>query len=498
MSELTPLLGSLDRVEPWSYPTPHLAEHAQVWHTRRFAAWLLRAGAEARFGALLSSGDKATARWSLLLEEQGVEVLSVTSTLERPLPQPLTLHRGDHFNRKLFLIEGLDALTQSAEPAERESYWRTLDGQRGQLNQRATWVTLLIHDHQTLVDALTWAPRLTGDLARVCWVWEASERRASTAPRPHRRSLPTHQHSYLYELFCAASTSDQELDHHTLGRIFRAGYSRPPRSAHARWQWGYRLWRGEARDPKAARFGQVGVTEQLSDAVSPEDACWALWGRAEAASPARRAQWLERARDARCAWTLDSALSISTSPALRLDDLTALNELRAWSLQHSEASLPSVESLTALEGLSDALINDSMTDSTDDMVSDADEAEAQRLCAVISAWLTQAYAAHEDLEGCSRVNRVVYEEERVWPEVRFVALERALDLALFCQDHAEARRIVERLEGLDQLIGSPHFAARSLHARSKQLGALDPSRGVWESEEAGRLEERFGLLPPKL
>jgi hypothetical protein len=118
---------------------------------------------------------------------------------------------------------------------------------------------------------------------------------------------------------------------------------------------------------------------------------------------------------------------------------------------------------------------------------------AQRLRASITEWLTQAYAAHEDLEGCLRVNRELYADLNAWPESRFVASERALELALFCQDHAEARRLVERLEALDLELSSPHFAARHLRARSKQLGALDPSRGVWESEEAARLEERFGL-----
>ena len=488
-----------DLIEPWSYPIPHIAEHAQVWHARRFVAWLLSAGAEPRLGTLVTSGTRAMTRWIILLEEQGVEVVDTQSTLDRPLPAPLTQHRGTHFNRTLFLIENLDTITLNASPEEREAHWRTLEGQRGQLKQTATWVVLLVTHPQTLSDMIRWAPRLVESIERVCWVWESHERSVST---PKVR-LPTHmRHHLVYHLFCSASASSDPMDHFTLGRIFRCGYPTPPRPAHDRWKWGFKLWRGEARDRIATRFGQVGVTEPLKATISPEDALWALRGRAEAASPARRHQWQERAKDALNAWITDSTCTIPaklfygdqtrderndllkglSDHHILLEDTIQLTEsLRAWVLDPSHKRL-SVTQLNQIE----ALIHPKLYPSS----------HAMLLHTMIAEWLTHAYAAHEDLEGCIRVNQLLYLNPVLWPESRFIATERALDLALFSQDHTEARQLVERLAHLDLDLASPHFAARYLHAKAKQLGALDPSRGTWEAEEASRLENRFGLRSP--
>ena len=487
MSDLHP-----DLIEPWSYPIPHIIEHAQVWHARRFATWLLSAGAEPRLGSLLSSGPKAIARWIMLLEEQGVEIEGVKSTLDRPLPAPLTQHRGTHFNRKLFLVENLDAITLDSTLEEREEHWRTLEGQRGQLEQTATWVVLLVTAPQTIDDMSKWAPRLTGSIERVCWVWEPSERSIST---PLKRVSPHVKHHLMYQLFCAASASSTPIDHFTLGRIFRCGYPKPPRPAHERWKWGYRLWRGEARDPVATRFGQVGVTEPLKADVSPDDALWALRGRAEAASPARYAQWLERARGSKGAWVNNTECSLSSdlfyeddtrddiAEYVELDEhILALESLRVWALDSSPLAPPSLTKINEAE----LLINSSLCSDT----------QLIFLRAKATEWLTHAFAAHEDIEGCIRVNQTLYRDQEVWPEARFVAAERSLDLALFIQDHAEARLLVEFLARLDLELASPHYAARYLHAKAKQLGALDPSRGVWETEEASRLEHHFGLISP--
>ena len=160
-----------------------------------------------------------------------------------------------------------------------------------------------------------------------------------------------------------------------------------------------------------------------------------------------------------------------------------LEALRQWSADTVDASLPAHSELHRIE----ILITRHLP---------LRSHHAQRLRAIATEWLTHGFAAHEDLEGCVRVNQSLYQDENIWLESRFTATERALDLALFIQDHAEARRLVERLKRFDIKLASPHFAARYLHAKAKQLGALDPSRGVWESEEATRLEQRFGLIPP--
>ena len=465
---------SADRIEPWPYPVPHYAEQAQVWHARRFAAWLLKAGAEPRFGALLCSGPRGETRWSLLVEEQGVEVVKVRSELDRPLPKVLTEHRGDHFNRRLFLIDGLDQITLEADLQQRRDFWQTLEGQRGQLKQMATWVVLTIQHPQTLEDAVKFAPQMMDQLQRVCLIWAAQERSKSSM-----RSSPTSKcHQLVFDIFSLLTSAHERCSTLTLGRAFRAGYMSPSRSASEQWKWAYRLWRGEVRDSTAARFGQMGVTETLSSEVSAEDALWALLGRSEAATPARRYQWTERAKEARYGWRVTAGFEPfeeylrgeGVNKTQRAAVIDLCRSLKDETITLNREILVLVES-TCKQQLSNA---DSLAH------------------ALITDGLTRAYARLEDLAGCLRVNQSLTERGDVWPEARFCAHERLLDLALFMQDHGEARRQVEFLESLEIHLHSPLFEVRFLEAKAKQLGALDPSRGELVAQVAQSLGKRFG------
>lgn len=465
-------LEYLNRVEPWSYPIPHYTEQAQVWHSRRYANWLLKAGAEPRFGALLCSGSQAEARWMLLLEEQGIDVLKVSSHIDRPLPHLLTEHRGDHFNRKLFLVDGLDAITHKLSEEEHVSFWKTLDGQRNQFKQTATWVTLKFSHPQTLVMAQRYAPRLMAELDRVCWVWSSSERSQST----ERVNIQRDQHQHVYRCFAAAAAYDSSIDHQTLGRIFRCGYMKPSRKAHQRWIWSYTLWRGEVRDSMAARFGQQGVTESLSETVSADDAIWALKGRSEAATPARKLQWEDRALGSPQAW------QVSAQASLALDHLSPLIQEQAVLLEalvhhRLQDSIPSKEDLKKVELILPLL-----------------DAEQILLRGQVTECLTHLYAQNEDIEGCRRVNQELAKDDQVWPEIRFVAYERLVDLALYAQNYTDARKYLDQLEYLDLFLHAPLFQVRYLEAKAKCIGALDPDKGLVIIQESENLSRRFGGL----
>ena len=474
----------LKKADPWPYPVPHFEEHAQVWHSRRFITWLLRAGAEARFGALLNSGTQAQARWTLLLEEQGIEVVRSPSTLERPLPKVLTEHRGDHFNRKLFLLDGLDTICDTANESELASFWATLDGQRSQIKQMATWVVFNISQAKTLYAALKFAPRLMSTLDRICWVWSASERSKS-----EDHYLCEHpKHKLIFNLFAQASAYQSQSRHQVLSRIFRSGYMKPSPKADALWRWAYRLWRGEVRDPTAARFGQQGVTEPLADTISAEDALWALKSRFEAATPARVEQWKDRAMGSAQAWQVNGQESLSLSEeAQDLQDLQAdFEQLRAWAEDYPSptdqvAVVPNYEILVKLEQSLGKI-----------------SAKNQLLKGQITEWLTKAYAQHEFLDRCIQVNQTLSKDLQVWPELRFIAHERLIDLALFKQDYYQARQQVEALELLELDLHSPLFEVRYLLAKAKVLGALDPSKGHTIAEQAQALSERFGFNKPKI
>ena len=473
----------LKKVDLWPYPVPHFAEHAQVWHTRRFIAWLLRAGAEARFGTLLNSGTQAQARWTLLLEEQGIEVLRVVSHLERPLPKVLTEHRGDHFNRRLFLLDGLDEISAAGSEEDRINFWATLDGQRSQIKQMATWVILNITQAKTLQDALLYAPRLMKSLDRACWVWSSSER-SKSEPLFH---IEHEKHSLIFNCFAQASAFQKISNHQSLSRIFRCGYMKPSPKVNQLWRWGYQLWRGEVRDPTAARFGQHGVTEPLADTISPSDALWALKSRYEAATPARIEQWRKRAIGSRQAWQIDTQISLPLEQ--ESDQIkafkTELETLRSWTRDSKSDHLPSIicptlDILLQLEVLVPLI-----------------SPKNHLLKGHITDWLTKAFAHHESLEGCIRVNQSLSRDSGFWPELRFIAHERLVDLALFTKDYHEARLQVEALENLELNLHSPLFEARYLMAKSKVLGALDQSKGQSILEQAQLLSERFGITKPK-
>ena len=473
----------LKKVDQWPYPVPHFAEHAQVWHTRRFIAWLLRAGAEARFGTLLNSGTQAQARWTLLLEEQGIEVLRVVSRLERPLPKILTEHRGDHFNRRLFLLDGLDEISTAGSEEDRINFWATLDGQRSQIKQMATWVILNITQAKTLQDALLHAPRLMQSLDRVCWVWSSSERSKSEP----LFDIEHQKHSLIFNCFAQASAFQERSNHKSLSRIFRCGYMKPSPKVNKLWRWGYQLWRGEVRDPTAARFGQHGVTEPLADTINPSDALWALKSRYEAATPARIEQWRKRAIGSREAWQIDSQIPLPLEQESdQIQTLkTELEILRIWAQaseldHHSDIVCPTLNTLQQLEALIPLI-----------------SLQNHLLKGHITDWLTKAFAYNESLKGCIRVNRSLSQDHSLWPELRFIAHERLVELALFTQDYHEARLQVEALETLELNLHSPLFEARYLMAKSKVLGALDQSKGQSILEQAQALSERFGMTKPK-
>ena len=86
----------------------------------------------------------------------------------------------------------------------------------------------------------------------------------------------------------------------------------------------------------------------------------------------------------------------------------------------------------------------------------------------------------------------------MWPELKFVAYERLIDLALFTQNYQSARQQLEALETLELNLHSPLFEVRYLSAKSKVLGALDKSKGQVILEQAEALSKRFGMDKPSI
>ena len=142
-------LGLLESL--WPKITANAVERAQEFHVGRFGRWLQVAGAEPRLAR--SAGARAKSRLVELLEATEVEVCVRAATNARPLPKDVLEHQGDHFNRRLFLVDGIDQCNQ-------REVLRTLNGQRSQLRRMATWVGLVIESPETLATlvrlALAW------------------------------------------------------------------------------------------------------------------------------------------------------------------------------------------------------------------------------------------------------------------------------------------------------------------------------------------------------
>ena len=473
----------LSALSPWTTPRADLTTQAQVWHARTYARWLLSAGAEPRLGLLMSSGPLAESRWAQLLTEQGVQVERCRVTPERPLPAPLTQHRGDHFNRKLFLVEGLDELPE----AQREDTLRTLNGQRNPLKQTATWVTLLTR-HAHTVSALTrWAPHAYALIERRCLMWEVSER---TGAHTQRAPLPAWA-TPLEHLFEALNHPEDPVDDLTFDRLVRAGVMRPPPNAHPSWRSREALWRGEVDfGGKRRRSSGAGVVEPLSDEVSPELAYLALTRRAEALSAAVRVQ-LEARLTPLNAWLLGTEGTEGTEGAQQA--LTQLSShereaLSAWSALRATLERdapPQPAQLAELERLWRVGMK-SLTEPPS-LNSDA------TLTACCALWLAEGYALLGDAEGLERVLSALRGEARLPLELRFIAGERLVGLYTLLQDRPQAQATLSALRADALTLGAPLYEAHASLAKAEHLGALDPERGAKERAEAERLAVTHGV-----
>ena len=75
---------------------------AREFYIARIARWLNLAGAEPRFGMVLTAGADARQALNDGLEVSGIRVVSVQCT-EKTLYHVIRTHTGDHFNSTLLL-----------------------------------------------------------------------------------------------------------------------------------------------------------------------------------------------------------------------------------------------------------------------------------------------------------------------------------------------------------------------------------------------------------
>lgn len=472
-------MSDLRDLDPWTVARADVSAQAQIWQARHFARWLLCAGAEPRLGLLLCSGDTAVSRWAQLIAEQGVDVLRCVITPDRPLPEPLTRHRGDHFNRRLFALDGLDDLMSEADGVI-EATLKTLDGQRGQLRQAATWVTLVIRRPETLARLLTLSPRASAQIQRRCFVWEASE--VVTAPTPPH-PLPAWAH-LIDSLFWEASQPARAPSVEAFGRLVRCGAHVPALSACVGWRRLYDLWRGDGDFGVRQRSSGAGVVSALPDDIDAPLAFTALLQRPLALSAGVRAQ-LEARLSPLEAWRLerpDGPLEPSASRAGALTaqdpELAVWVRLRAWLLDEVAAGEGLGELLTLCEAHLTRLSPPPLP---------------APLWAQAALWLAEGYARCGDASGCARALHALSASPSAPLEARWIADERLVSLYTLLNERGAAQEALERLEGAVSELLSPLYEVRALEAKAGFLGALDPARGERERAEAARLALLHGV-----
>jgi len=462
----------LSALSPWTRPKADLAHQAQIWHARVYAEWLLSAGAEPRLGALLSSGELAEGRWAQLLSEQGVQLERCQITQARPLPAPLTQHRGDHFNRKLFVLEGLDELA----PEALEEVITTLNGQRGPLKQSATWVTLLFRSARSLSAFVRLAPHAWSLVERRCLMWESSERAPRAEAQRSVEPLPSWAQP-LEQLYWAIDQPERPFDQLTFDRCVRAGVQRPPQGAHERWLRWDALWRGELDFNARRRSSGAGVVETLGETSSHEVRA-ALTHRAEGLSAGVRVQ-LEARLEPYDAWALNAELK--AEEAASVGELEPL--LSPWSALRAQLEAEgAAPSLTELKGLEAQRTQ-----------RHGALAELPTALALTGLWLAEGYAALGEVDSCLRVLASLESEARCPLEHRFFAGERLVTLYTLLQRRAEAQTQLKRLFEWAKALGAPLYEVRAIKAKAQHLGALDPSRGGREEQRASRLALLHGV-----
>ncbi|MCA9547027.1 MAG: hypothetical protein KC613_21645, partial [Myxococcales bacterium] len=277
--------------DPWSQPDA-IQRPAIDFHLEQLAAWLLRAGAEPRLTLVLCAGKGARARFFEGLSAYGVRVVHTPSTDERPLPAEILGHQGDHYNDRLFFMDGF----ADRDPARQ---FETLDGQRSVLAKQATWVAVVVENLRALERLATFAPNLFKAFHRRTLVLAAG---APDEPRPNDQLVERwRQDGRVAELAFveALSASRPAESYDDFGRLVRAGFAGNlvgGQSLHPERAGLLALWRGRVPGPEAAGplfaagLARHGVlTEEALAALRDDPLSWVAADRAAGLDETHRA-----------------------------------------------------------------------------------------------------------------------------------------------------------------------------------------------------------------
>jgi hypothetical protein len=430
------------------------------------ARWLKRAGAEPRLGLVMCAGKGARHRLMAGLATHDVQVVSATSTAERPLPSNVLDHKGDHFNDTLFVIDGFESTTAEAQLA-------VLEGQRGMLKRTATWVVLLVESLYALDRLYAAAPGLCLAFHRRFVVLAAGAPDTPESVDPGRL-LGWRRRSRVGELvFHAALTPSAMPDADDFSRLVSSGYvnDHVGRPGHPDFSRLVALW---AAGAERGAMAQGLLNERPAPALAS-----ALARQVAPLTSAQRTVLLGGlAHDPLGAMRVATAALVAgeSTPRGLVPEGWPMDLARVCAAAEGAEGIDAAELLAARQRLT----------------AQADQ-QAATVGVAIHLGLAALSAAEGDLDG---VVSALASATALLPElpleVAFEVLEKHASLQTYRNDRTSARAAVDRMELVALDLHSPYYFARHREAHGAFLAPLDARRAAGELEAAAVLYRGHG------
>lgn len=433
---------------PWPAPVPDGYGRALDFHLTAFARWLLRAGAEPRLALVLCSGPAARDRFVEGVAIDGVEVQAAPASTARPVHPAISGHQGSHFNRTLYVVDGLTSDRGLLE---------ALDGRTGMLARSATWVALVVERLDVLGALYAHAPRLAGQVMRRCLVLDghaAGSKAEPLDPGLRARWTDARLAERIYHHAMTPGAPPALLD---FDRLARTGYlpAQVGRVMHPERQRLAALWNA-GPEARALPF--------TADQAGPVAAEAALRRAGPALDPTLAKRLIARLDDV-------GRLGAGEVPGEpRLADLRAVRAMGTGDAPLDPAVVERCRRAVGADGYGPALT-----------------AHAHQALAMAAAAAGDLEACAADLEAAGRAAG-----RAGLPELLFDVLEKQIQIAVFAEQRGPAKSLLERLEALAPLLHGPFFAARARLARGEYTAPLDPARAAVELGEAERLFRAHG------
>ena len=195
------------RVSDIPVPTAMGQERAFTYHVERYYRWLRSAGASPRVATFLVRDDEIQTRFLAELSAQNVEVVHGEVSEKRPIPEALLRHQGDHFNRRLFVINGLNTDNST-------TLWPLLERYVDHYAKVATWVGFVINDPNVLDQCRRLAPSLWSRIQRSVPLGGTLSQSSDFSTSAHGVSETT------LRILCGSTPND----YHGWSRWMRTGY----------------------------------------------------------------------------------------------------------------------------------------------------------------------------------------------------------------------------------------------------------------------------------